>query len=117
MHDRLTEAPQNGVFAGIAQIQEYLDARYDCESHTPHRLPDTLAHGSLSSVRDHSTSSTMQIRASNLRSFRETRNPMMRRISALSFLLCLCNIQAPAQVTPGRLTFALPEHPGRMTLE
>jgi tetratricopeptide (TPR) repeat protein len=39
------------------------------------------------------------------------------RTSVWAFLFCLCGIQVTAQVTPGKLTFALPEHPGRMTLE
>jgi len=33
------------------------------------------------------------------------------------FVLCLLISSAHAQTTPGKLTFALPEHPGRVTLE
>jgi tetratricopeptide (TPR) repeat protein len=76
-----------------------------------------FANGSLSFVCNHLPSSTTQMRTSILRKFRETTKLVTHEISALAFLLCLCGIQGTAQVTPGKLTFALPEHPGRMTLE
>jgi tetratricopeptide (TPR) repeat protein len=40
-----------------------------------------------------------------------------RVCSALTGLLCFCIPAAHAQTTPGKLTFALPEHPGRMMLD
>src|SRR5580704_7815379 len=46
---------------------------------------------------------------------------MLGAMKALSlrfaFALCLLFSSAHAQTTPGKLTFALPVHPGRMTLD
>jgi tetratricopeptide (TPR) repeat protein len=81
----------------------------NCEGHA---IIDSLVsarNGSLSSGRQRPT----PIR-------REFRRPFERLICKglqVSFLLCFCIFYANAQITPGKLTFVLPQHPGRMTID
>jgi hypothetical protein len=49
--------------------------------------------------------------------FRQVSERMMCKGLRVPFVLCLFISFAHAQTAPGKLTFALPEHPGRMTLD